>query len=124
MGGSATTLPVLTLPGIAGIVLTVGMAVDANVLIFERIREEMRHGQALRRRAHRWLRQGLFDHLRREHHDAADGRHPVLAGLRPRQGLRHHAQRGHRGEHVHGDRRHPHGLRVRSNTAAGCTTSR
>jgi len=35
----------LTLPGIAGIVLTVGMAVDANVLIFERIREEMRLGR-------------------------------------------------------------------------------
>ncbi len=35
---------VLTLPGIAGIVLTVGMAVDANVLIFERIREELRAG--------------------------------------------------------------------------------
>lgn len=34
----------LTLPGIAGILLTVGMAVDANVLIFERIREEMRNG--------------------------------------------------------------------------------
>lgn len=34
----------LTLPGIAGIVLTVGMAVDANVLIFERIREELRNG--------------------------------------------------------------------------------
>jgi preprotein translocase subunit SecD len=34
----------LTLPGIAGIVLTVGMAVDANVLIFERIREEIRNG--------------------------------------------------------------------------------
>ena len=34
----------LTLPGIAGIVLTVGMAVDANVLIFERIREEIRVG--------------------------------------------------------------------------------
>lgn len=45
MGSSATTLPVLTLPGIAGIVLTVGMAVDANVLIFERIREEMRMGK-------------------------------------------------------------------------------
>ena len=45
MGGSSTTLPVLTLPGIAGIVLTVGMAVDANVLIFERIREEMRQGK-------------------------------------------------------------------------------
>jgi len=38
----------LTLPGIAGIVLTVGMAVDANVLIFERIREELRRGQSPR----------------------------------------------------------------------------
>jgi preprotein translocase subunit SecD len=35
----------LTLPGIAGIALTVGMAVDANVLIYERIREEMRLGK-------------------------------------------------------------------------------
>lgn len=38
----------LTLPGIAGIVLTVGMAVDANVLIFERIREELRNGNSPR----------------------------------------------------------------------------
>lgn len=37
----------LTLPGIAGIVLTIGMAVDANVLIFDRIREEMRVGKSL-----------------------------------------------------------------------------
>jgi len=36
----------LTLPGIAGIVLTVGMAVDANVLIFERVREELRNGNS------------------------------------------------------------------------------
>ena len=35
----------LTLPGIAGIVLTIGMAVDANVLVFERIREEVRTGK-------------------------------------------------------------------------------
>ena len=35
----------LTLPGIAGIVLTIGMAVDANVLVFERIREEIRLGK-------------------------------------------------------------------------------
>jgi protein-export membrane protein SecD len=35
----------LTLPGIAGIILTIGMAVDANVLIFERIREEAQHGR-------------------------------------------------------------------------------
>jgi preprotein translocase subunit SecD len=39
---------VLTLPGIAGIVLTIGMAVDSNVLIFERIREELRAGKAVR----------------------------------------------------------------------------
>jgi preprotein translocase subunit SecD len=36
----------LTLPGIAGIVLTTGMAVDANVLIFERIREELKNGNS------------------------------------------------------------------------------
>ena len=38
----------LTLPGIAGIILTVGMSVDANVLIFERIREELRSGKTVR----------------------------------------------------------------------------
>ncbi len=38
---------VLTLPGIAGIILTIGMAVDSNVLIFERIREELRAGKAI-----------------------------------------------------------------------------
>ena len=37
----------LTLPGIAGIVLTLGMAVDANVLIYERIREEQRNGRGI-----------------------------------------------------------------------------
>lgn len=43
-GGASLTLPVLTMPGIAGLVLTLGMAVDANVLIFERIREEFQRG--------------------------------------------------------------------------------
>ncbi|MDQ3534835.1 MAG: protein translocase subunit SecDF [Bacteroidota bacterium] len=38
----------LTLPGIAGIVLTIGMSIDANVLIFERIREELRNGMTLK----------------------------------------------------------------------------
>jgi len=37
----------LTLPGIAGIILTIGMAVDANVLIFERIKEELRNGSSV-----------------------------------------------------------------------------
>ncbi len=42
----------LTLPGIAGIVLTLGMAVDANVLIFERIREELRNGNTIQKSIH------------------------------------------------------------------------
>ena len=42
----------LTLPGIAGIVLTVGMAVDANVLIFERIKEELKNGQPVQSAIH------------------------------------------------------------------------
>jgi SecD/SecF fusion protein len=46
-GGASAGLPVLTLPGIAGIVLTIGMAVDANVLIFERIREELQAGKSV-----------------------------------------------------------------------------
>lgn len=44
MDGGGFKLPVLTMPGIAGLVLTLGMAVDANVLIFERIREEFARG--------------------------------------------------------------------------------
>ena len=39
---------VLTLPGIAGIILTIGMAIDANVLIYERLREELEHGKSLK----------------------------------------------------------------------------
>lgn len=46
-GGVSGLMPTLTLPGIAGLVLTIGMAVDANVLIFERIREEQRAGKRL-----------------------------------------------------------------------------
>jgi SecD/SecF fusion protein len=45
--GASAGLPVLTLPGIAGIVLTIGMAVDANVLIYERIREEQALGKSV-----------------------------------------------------------------------------
>ena len=46
-GALASFGTVLTLPGIAGIVLTIGMAVDANVIIYERIREELRAGKSL-----------------------------------------------------------------------------
>ena len=48
LGALSILQATLTLPGIAGIVLTIGMAVDANVLIFERIREELILGRATR----------------------------------------------------------------------------
>lgn len=49
----------LTLPGMAGIVLTIGMAVDANVLIFERIREELRHGRTVKSAVEAGFRKAL-----------------------------------------------------------------
>jgi preprotein translocase subunit SecD len=48
MGALAGLNATLTLPGIAGIILTIGMGVDSNVLIFERIREELRSGKPVR----------------------------------------------------------------------------
>ena len=48
LGVLASFNATLTLPGIAGLVLTIGMAVDANVIIFERIREELAKGKPLR----------------------------------------------------------------------------
>lgn len=48
LGALASKGAALTLPGIAGLVLTIGMSVDANVLIFERIREELRLGKGLK----------------------------------------------------------------------------
>ena len=48
MGAMAAFDSTLTLPGIAGIILTIGMAVDANVLVYERIREELANGSKLR----------------------------------------------------------------------------
>src|SRR5262249_55244825 len=45
LGFLGFTSATLTLPGIAGVILTVGMGVDSNVLIFERIREELRNGK-------------------------------------------------------------------------------
>jgi preprotein translocase subunit SecD len=48
MGGLAALNATLTLPGIAGLILSIGMAVDANVLIFERIREELAAGRTTR----------------------------------------------------------------------------
>jgi len=48
LGAMSLLTAVLTLPGIAGVILTIGIAVDANVLIFERLREEQAKGQSVR----------------------------------------------------------------------------
>ncbi len=56
---------VLTLPGIAGIVLTMGMAVDANVLIYERIQEEIRAGKGLKLAIKEGYKQCLLGYYRR-----------------------------------------------------------
>jgi preprotein translocase subunit SecD len=48
MGAMASMRATLTLPGIAGVILAIGMAVDSNVLMFERIREELRLGKTVR----------------------------------------------------------------------------
>ena len=92
----------LTLPGIAGIVLTVGIAVDSNVLIYERIREEVRggphrdHGDRCR------LHPRACDHPRLQHHDlhrrggAVLHRHRAGARLRRDARHRHHHHRVHR----------------------------
>ena len=76
----------LTLPGIAAIALTLGMAIDANVLINERIREELRAGMTPQAAIHAGLRARLRHdpRLQRDHAD----RRPRAAHLRLRPGAR------------------------------------
>ena len=50
---------VLTLPGIAGIILTIGLAVDASVLVYERLREELALGKSLKVAIRSRLRKGV-----------------------------------------------------------------
>ena len=78
----------LTLPGFAGMILTLGVAADANIVIFERVKEEYRAGQIGASRDRGGLREGLRDDRRRErrHRDHGDGALPRRD--RGRQGLR------------------------------------
>ena len=69
----------LTLPGIAGIVLTVGIAVDSNVLIYERIREEVRAGRSRDHGDRRGLHARACDHPRFQHHHLHRRRRAVLS---------------------------------------------
>ena len=100
----------LTLPGIAGFLLSTGMAVDANILIFERMKEELRWGRSLRTAVGGRLQPGLDidprlepvhpDHLRDPDHVRPHLRRTGGDGLR--------RQPGHRcdDQHVHGGHRH------------------
>ena len=83
----------LTLPGIAGIVLTMGMAVDANVLIYERIREEQRNGRSMIASIDAGLPPRHGDHHRRQRDPPDRVAHPVRAGLGPGARLRGDAWR-------------------------------
>ena len=74
----------LTLPGIAAIALTLGMAIDANVLINERVREELRGGAPPQAAITRRLRARLGHHPRLQRDDA--DRRPGAAGVRLRAG--------------------------------------
>ena len=67
----------MTLPGIAGVVLTVGMAVDSNVIIYERIREELRLGKTPQGGDPGRLLALVLDDLRLARHDAALVDHPA-----------------------------------------------
>ena len=87
LAGLALFNATLTLPGIAGFVLTLGMAVDANVLINERIREELRAGKSAARGGGPGLRPRVLDHLRRARHHADRRLHPLLHGNRPVRGF-------------------------------------
>ena len=79
-----------TLPGIAGIILTIGMAVDSNVLIFERIREELRAGKAVVAAVDAGFSQGVLDHYRHARYHRGILCVSVYLRNRPGEGLRGH----------------------------------
>ena len=84
LAGLAVFGSALTLPGIAGFVLTIGAAVDANVLINERIREEQRRGRRDPRCDRNRLQGSVDSHLRREHHERHRGGLDVVFRIRDR----------------------------------------
>ena len=91
MGVMASLGAVLTMPGIAGIVLSIGMAVDANVLIFERIKEELALGKTFKAgRCAMGSQNALFVDYRLERNDLPDGYCPVHVRYGSDSGLCHY----------------------------------
>ena len=114
----------MTLPGIAGIILTIGVAADANVVIFERIKEEVRLGRTVRQAISQGYAKGFHTILDANVVHADHGRGAVHRGYRQRQGLRLHARRRRDRVDVHGDPRDPRHARRCSAASAGSTTRR
>ena len=108
LGGLSMVEATLTLPGLAGIVLSIGLTVDNNVLIFERMREELIHGKT--------VRLAMDEGFRHAMNAIVDSNvcmvltAPVPLPVRHRAGerLRDHADHGHRRLDDHLDLRHPH----------------
>ena len=80
----------LTLPGIAGLILTIGVAADANIVIFERVKEEIRGGRSVAAGIAAGYKQGPLGDHRRERRDLHGRVHPVRARHGGGQGLRVH----------------------------------
>ena len=91
-----------TLPGIAGTILTIGMSVDANVLIFERIREEQAERRIAENRHQKRLRKGLQRHFRLQPDNHHYGRYSLLGGLRGNKRFRNRSDARSFIEPVHG----------------------
>ncbi len=106
MGALSALSATLTLPGIAGIVLTIGMGVDSNVLIFERIREELRSGKGVRLAVDGGYDKALLHHRRFARDDADYGRRALSVRDRADQGICRHAVSRHRDQSVYGPGRH------------------
>ena len=92
----------MTLPGIAGIVLTIGMAVDANVLINERIREELRDGRTPISAIETGFTPRLRHHHRQPAHHLHRGPGDVLAGLGADPRVRRHTDARHHDDGLYG----------------------
>ena len=102
----------MTLPGIAGFILTIGMGVDSNVLIFERIKEELADGQGRQAGGRGRLRPRLPHHSRHPRRVAHRGGVPLPVRHRPDPRLRHDADHRPAVQRVHGRVRVAHDVRA------------
>ena len=102
----------MTLPGIAGFILTIGMGVDSNVLIFERIKEELATGKGVKQAVAAGLRSRVADHSRHARRVADFGGVPLQLRHRPDSRLRDDAHDRPARQRVHGRLRVAHLVRA------------